>query len=90
MTSNATLDFSHLLQVGDGMLIIDPTSADFIDDDENDIPGGSGGGLRGNLSKKKKIGGKGGRGGRKDGEKGGRKKGTEGDLKGGKKGTWHQ
>ena len=67
------------------MLIIDPTSADFIDDNENDFPGGSGGGLRGNLSKKKKIGGKGGKGGRKDGEKGGRKKGTEGDLKGGKK-----
>ena len=81
MTFCPTLSFH---QVGDGMLIIDPTSADFLDDDDENLRGGRGGG-RDSLTKRKK-GGKGGKGLKKDGtEKGGKKKKEDADGKGGKK-----
>ena len=70
------------------MLIIDQTSADYIDDDDDlfrGVGGGVGGrGGGGNVARKKKAGGKGGKGKRGDGEKG-KKKGEKGEEKGGGK-----
>ena len=62
------------------MLIIDPTAADYVDNDDDDGRGGK------NMARKKKL--KGGKGGRKDRvEKGGKKKKGDdsNDPKGGKK-----